>query len=402
MTAPQDDLGFDLPAATKVSKSRLLLVGVIFAMVLAGAFAWAWLPKHRAANELAASTHASESATLRVQVTKPKVKSSDRAVMIPGSVQPLEETVVYSRASGYVRKWNVDIGDKVKAGAVLVEIEAPELDQQLMQARAQLLQAEAALGQASANRDFSATNLNRYKQLTPQGITSQMDLEQKQAQSTVDQANVRVAQAAIAAQQANVRRLVQEKSFTNVTAPFGGTVNARTIERGSLVSPTTPLFKISAMDPVRVFVQVPQDIAPSVRIGVPAHVTVREYGGRIFEGTVARSAGSLDAATRTMNTEVRVPNPANELLAGMYAQVSLTLPSPHRVLEVPATAVMTDAHGVRVAIVGPDGKAHLVPIVIERDTGATIEIASGIEETDRVVTLVSAELAEGRSVEIVP
>jgi membrane fusion protein (multidrug efflux system) len=402
MTAPHDDLGFDLPAATKVSKSRLVLVGIISALLLAGAFAWAWIPKHRAAKELAASTHASESATLRVQVTKPKVKSSDRAVMIPGSVQPLEETVVYSRASGYVRKWNVDIGDKVKAGAVLVEIEAPELDQQLMQARAQLLQAEAALGQASANRDFSATNLNRYKQLTPQGITSQMDLEQKQAQSTVDQANVRVAQAAIAAQQANVRRLVQEKSFANVTAPFGGTVNARTIERGSLVSPTTPLFKISAMDPVRVFVQVPQDIAPSVRIGVPAHVTVREYGGRIFEGTVARSAGSLDAATRTMNTEVRVPNPANELLAGMYAQVSLTLPSPHRVLEVPATAVMNDAQGVRVAIVGPDGKVHLVPIVIERDTGATIEIASGIEETDRLVTLVSAELTEGRNVEIVP
>lgn len=402
MSTPQDDLGFDLPAPTKVSTGRVLVVGALAAALLGGAFALAWIPRHRAAQDLAAGSHTAQSAILRVQVVKPKVKSSDRAVVLPGSVQPLEETVVYSRASGYVRKWNVDIGDKVKAGAVLVEIETPELDQQLEQARAQLLQTQAALAQATANRDFSATNLNRYKQLTPQGITSQMELEQKQAQSAVDQANVKVAQAAIAAQEANVRRLVQEKSFSHVTAPFGGTVNSRTIERGALVSPTTPLFKISATDPVRVFVQVPQDIAPSVRIDVPAHVAVREYAGRVFEGTVARSAGSLDSASRTMNTEVRVPNPNNELLAGMYAQVSLTLPSPHRVLEVPATAVMNDASGLRVAIVGADGKVRLVAVVVERDTGATIEIASGIDESDRLVKLASAELSDGKSVEIVP
>jgi RND family efflux transporter MFP subunit len=174
------------------------------------------------------------------------------------------------------------------------------------------------------------------------------------------------------------------------------------IERGALVSPTTPLYKISNIDPVRVFVQVPQDVAPSVRNDVPAQVTVREFAGRTFEGKVARSAGSLDAASRTMNTEIRVPNPKGELLGGMYAQVALTLPSPHRVFEVPATAVMNDAKGMRIAIVGPDSKLKLVPVVVERDTGPTIELATGINEGDRVVKLGSAELADGKSVEIVP
>ena len=335
-----------------------------------------------------------------MQVVTPKVKSSDRSLALPGSVQPLEETVVYPRSSGYVNKWVVDIGDKVVAGALLAEIDTPEIDQQLDQARAQLAQAQAGLVQSTANRDYSNTTLERYKKLTPQGVASQQELDQKQAQSLVDEANVKVAQAAIEAQQANVRRLTQMKSWGHITAPFAGTVNARTIERGALVSPTTPLFKISAVDPVRVFVQVPQDVAPSVRADVPAQVTVREYPGRAFEGKVARSAGSLDPATRTMNTEVRVPNPKGELFGGMYAQVALTLPSPHRVFEVPATAVMNDAKGLRIAIVTADSKLKLVPVVVERDTGPTIEIATGITETDRVVKLGDASLVDGRTVEV--
>jgi RND family efflux transporter MFP subunit len=337
-----------------------------------------------------------------VQVLTPKVKSSDRSLALPGSVQPLEETVVYPRSSGYVSKWLVDIGDKVEAGTLLAEIDTPEIDQQLDQARAQLVQAQAGLVQSTANRDFSNTTLDRYKKLTPEGVASQQELDQKQAQSLVDEANVKVAQAAIEAQQANVRRLTQMKSFGHITAPFAGMVNARNIERGALVSPTTPLFKISAVDPVRVFVQVPQDVAPSVRADVPAQVTVREYPGRTFEGKVARSSGSLDPATRTMNTEVRVPNPKGELLGGMYAQVALTLPSPHRVFEVPATAVMNDAKGLRIAIVTADSKLKLVTVVVERDTGSTIEISTGITENDRIVKLANADLVDGRTVEVAP
>ena len=397
-----EDLGFDLPPPAKMTKTRAVGIAVIFVVVLVVAFLVAWLPRRHAQTELATSTKNAESATLRVQVVSPKVKSSDHSLALPGSVQALEETVVYPRSNGYVTKWLVDIGDKVEAGAGLAEIDQPDVDQQLEQARAQLAQADAQLLQSTANRDFSSTTLERYKKLVPQGVASQQELDQKQAQFAVDEANVKVARASIEAQQANVRRLVQAKSWGHITAPFAGMVNARMIERGALVSPTTPLFKISATDPVRVFVQVPQDVAPSVRNDVSAKVTVREYPGRTFDGKVARSAGALDAASRTMNTEIRVPNPKNELFAGMYAQVALTLPSPHRVYELPATAVMNDAKGLRVALVGADGKIHLSTVVLERDTGATMEVTTGVSEGDRVVKLGGAELVEGRSVDVVP
>ncbi|AKU98155.1 putative Co/Zn/Cd efflux system membrane fusion protein [Labilithrix luteola] len=393
------DLGFDLPEAAKVSPTRIVALGAVALAVIGAAFVIGWVPKHRSKQALETSTKEAENALLRVQVVTPKAKSSDRSLALPGSVQALQETTVFPRASGYVRSWAVDIGDKVKEGATLAEIDTPELDQQIDQARAQLAQAQAGLVQAKANHEFSVTNLDRYKLLTPKGVASQQELDKQQAQTLVDDANVKVAQANIEAQQANMRRLVQLKSFAHVTAPFGGTVNARLIERGALVSSSTPLFKISETDPVRVFVQVPQDVAPSVRSDVPAQVTVREYAGRTFQGKVARSAGALDPGSRTMNTEVRVDNPKNELLVGMYAQVSLTLPSPHRVYEIPGTAVLQDANGVRVATV-VDGKLHLVPVTIERDTGTTMEISSGLNGSEHVVKLASAELVEGRGVEV--
>jgi membrane fusion protein (multidrug efflux system) len=238
--------------------------------------------------------------------------------------------------------------------------------------------------------------------LAPSGVVSQADLEQRQAMAEVDEANVSVAQAAIAAQQANMRRLTQLKSFARVTAPFGGTVTTRTIEVGSLVTSGNgqPMYKVAAMDPARVFVQVPQDVAGSVRAGVPATVSLREYPGRAFGGTVSRSAGELDATTRTMNTEVRVPNPDGALLPGMYAQVALTLPSSHRVYEIPSTALMSDAHGSRVAVVDAASRIHLVPVVVERDTGPTVEVASGLTGTERVAKLASSQFVEDKLVEV--
>jgi len=303
-----------------------------------------------------------------------------------------------------VRAWKVDIGDRVKAGEVLADISTPELDQQLDQAKAQLAQAEAGVLQAQANAAFSKQNLERYTQLAPAGVASQQELDQHAAQAKVDDANVTVAVANVEAQRANIRRLVQLKGFAQVTAPFAGTVTARTVERGTLVSAgtATPLFKVAATDPLRVFIQVPQDVAASIKVDVPAEVTVREYPGRTFHGTVARATGALDAATRTMLTEVRIPNPNSELLAGVYAQVSLTLPVPHRVFEVPAAALITDASGIHLAVVTPENKLHLVAVAVERDTGATMQLASGIDGTEKIVRIASTELTEGRPVEIVP
>jgi membrane fusion protein, multidrug efflux system len=397
------ELGFDLPAPAPVSKGRAVALSLAAIGVLAVAFAVAYIPKRRDKAALAEATQVADSAVLRVEVVAPKLGSSDKALSLPGSVQPLEETTLYARASGYIRKWYVDIGDKVKDGALLAEVETPELDQELDQARAQLLQAQAALVQSKANRELSKANLVRYKTLIPAGVVSQADLDQRQAQAQVDEATVSVSDAAIAAQEANIRRLTQLKQFSHVTAPFGGTITQRWVEIGALVTAGNgqPLYKIAAMDPARVFIQVPQDVAPSIRPGVDAKVNVREYPGRPFSGKVARAAGELDAVTRTMNTEVRVPNEDGALIAGMYAEVAMTLPLPHRVFELPATALMTDAKGVRVAVIDGDSKIHLVPVVVERDTGPTIDIASGLTGNERVAKLGSGAFSEGRSVEVI-
>jgi RND family efflux transporter MFP subunit len=179
-------------------------------------------------------------------------------------------------------------------------------------------------------------------------------------------------------------------------------VTARTIERGALVMAgnSAPLFKIAAMDPVRVFIDVPQDVAPSIKIGEPAGVTVREFPGKVFEGKIARSTGALDQTTRTLSTEIRVPNPDGVLLTGMYVEASLTVPVPHRTFELPATAVSTGANGVRVQVVDASGFVHFVPVVLDRDLGSTMHVASGLDGTERVLKLASAGLPDGTRVEV--
>jgi len=397
------DLGFDLPAPATISKKRIVAWVVALLAVLGVAFLSAYLPRDRQRATLTEGVKNAQRAALRVEVTAPKAVSSDRAVVLPGSVQPLYETVLYARASGFVRRWMVDIGEKVKEGQVLAELDTPELDQELDQARAQLAQAQSTLQQTLASRELSKSNLRRYETLAQQSLVAEADLDQHKAQAQVDEANVGVAGATIQAQEANIRRLSQLKSFARVTAPFAGMVAQRWVEIGALVTAGNgqPLYRIAAIDPARVFVQVPQDVAPGVRADVPAKVTVREYAGRIFAGRVSRSSGELDAATRTMNTEIRVPNGDSALMPGMYVQVALTLPSPHRVLELPATALMNRAEGPRVAVVDAESRIHLIPVVVERDTGANIEISSGLAGGEQVVKLGSAEFVEGRPVDVI-
>jgi membrane fusion protein (multidrug efflux system) len=399
---PSPDLGFVLPSARRIPRRRLITAALIALAVLAVAFAVGYLPRRGKRAALTASVETAQRALPRVETVTPKIGASDRALQLPGAVQALQETVLFARASGYVRAWRADIGDKVTKDEILAEIETPELDQELSQAKAQLLQTQASLMQAKANRDLAKANLGRARRLAPSGIVSRADLEQSQAQAEVGEANVNVAGANVAAQQANIRRLTQLKAFSKVTAPFGGTITQRTVEVGALVTAgnSQPLFKIAAMDPARVFVQVPQDVAPGVRPGVAANVAVREYPGRTFAGRVMRAAGELDPSTRTMNTEIRVPNEDGALLPGMYAEVALTLPSPHHVLELPATALMNDARGQRVAVVDSEHKLHLVPVVVERDKGATIEISSGLQGNEMVARLGSAAYVEGMAVDV--
>ncbi len=392
-----EDMDFELPEPARPHLPRLVAIGLLTTLIVTVLFLARLLPEKRARQALWAETQMSQNARVRVNVVRPVLASSSRALSLPGSVQPLQETTLFPRASGYVRKWLVDIGDRVRAGEVLAEIDTPELEQQLKQARAQLEQLKASLVQARASDTYSKQTLQRYEALTPAGVASEQDLEKQRAQTAVDTASVTVANANVDAQRANIERLARLKSFARVLAPFDGIVTMRAIDIGSLVTSgnNSPLFKVTATDPVRVFVQVPQDAAPTLHPNVPATVTVREYPGRNFLGKVTRTAGALDPATRTMTTEVRVPNPDNELLTGMYAQVSFNLPAAHKVYEIPATALRDDATGLRVAVVDDNETLHLVPVVIDRDTGSTLQIASGLDGSESVVQLMRPELAEG-------
>ncbi|MBL0217983.1 MAG: efflux RND transporter periplasmic adaptor subunit [Myxococcales bacterium] len=397
MSTEPDDLGFPLPAAGKTSRLTVL---VVVAVIVGGAFTFGYLRQRKAHGEVPVVS--GEPKATRVEVITATTLKSDRALSLPGTVHPLEQTQIYARVTGYVRSWKVDLGDKVTAGQLLAEIDTPEVDAQLSQARAQLAVARAAVTQATAQRDYSKSSSTRTAGLADQQLVSKAQVEQTQAQAATDEAMVTSAKSNVAAQEANVRRLVDLQQFSRVVAPFAGTVTTRSIDRGALVrdGATTPLFTVVAIDPVRVFVDVPQAIAPSVRPDTPATITVREFAGKPFVGKVTRSAGALDPELHTMMTEIQVPNPDGALMPGMYVQAALTLSVPHRIVELPATALYNDAQGVRVATVDATNHVKFIPITIERDVGATVQIASGLTGDERVIKIAVPSLLDGDLVEV--
>ena len=399
--SPPDDLGFELPRPARLSRVAVVAIVVLG---VGAAFVFGYLPHHRAQALLDSGQlpgAAAGTGETRVEVVTATEAKSDHALALPGTVTPLEQTTIYPRVSGYVREWKVDLGDKVTAGQALAEIDTPETDADLAQAKAQLAQAEAALAQAKAHVQFSKANAERYAQLGQQNLVSKVDVETNQTQAEVDKANAAAAEAAIVAAQATIRKLTDEKTFAHVVAPYAGRITARAINRGDLVSAgnTTPLYTIAATDPARIFVEVPQTVAPNVKEGLAVDVTAREYPGRTFKGVVTRAAGALDPSLRTMTTEVRVPNGDGALLPGMYVQASLALPVPHHVLEIPSTALYNDAQGLRVATI-VDGKVHFVKIGIERDTGATIQVATGLRGDEKIVKIAVPSLTEGDAVDV--
>lgn len=398
--APSADLGFALPEPARLSRGRAITLALVGVAVLGGAFALAFAPRRSAQAELAARAAQAERAAPRLTVAPAQLVAAERTLKLPASIQPLEEAVIYARSSGYVGRWLVDLGDKVKADQLLAEIETPEVNQQLAQGRAELAKANANKAQAEAARALASSRFDRTGKLVDAGVATQQELEQTQAESAVGDANVNLAVASIDAEKANIRRLSDLQQFSKVTAPFAGTITARLVDRGSLVSAGTgnPLFRLAATQVVRVFVQLPQDVAPSITLGRPAKVSVREFPGETFEGTVARTAGALDSVTRTLNTEIRVPNPDGRLLSGMFAEVNLSLSAPRRVYQVPATALLNDAQGLRVAVVGPNDTLRLKSITIDRDLGATLQVSSGIEASDRIVQIADATLRDGQKI----
>jgi len=396
-----EDLGFTLPVPPRASRIRVVAV---IAIVVAGGFALGFRQRSKAHGLVATASEASSAGAraARVQVIKPQMVESTQALALPGTVRALEQIKLYPRVTGYVKRWLVDIGDKVAAGQLLAEIDIPDLEAQIAQARAQSAQAQAAVKQVIAQRDFSRSNSQRYTTLADQQLVSKSQVEQLQSQAQADEASLAASQSNVVAQQANLKRLTETAAFARVVAPFAGTITSRSIERGDLVTEgkASELYTLAATDPVRVFVEVPQSVAPSVRAGIEVKLAVREFPGRSFTGKVTRSAGALDPDIHTMTTEVQIPNGDGTLLPGMYVQAQLSLPVPHRAFEIPATALYSDAQGLRVAVVSAQHQAHFATITIERDTGATLQIATGLTGDERVVKIAVPGLAEGDPLEV--
>jgi RND family efflux transporter MFP subunit len=389
----------DALTAPASSSRRPLAVAASIAIVLGVLFALGLAPRLRRRAELAATAAGADRGAVAVRVVTPRRAPGAGEITLPGDVQARRETVVFARTNGYVKKRLVDIGDVVTEGQLLAELEAPELDQEIRQAHASLLQARAGLEQATSSRDLARVNAQRFEQLAPAGVASQRDLDERRAALRVADANVRAAEAVIRSQEANAQRLAELKAFTRITAPFAGTVTARSTEIGALVSAGSAqgqgLFRIAEVDPLRVFVNVPQGSAPAIRIGLGAQVSLREQPGKAVTGVVTRTARALDPASRTMLTEIEIPNREGSILPGTYAQVKLALGGAGAVLTVPSSAAIFTSAGAAVALVGPDNRVHVQPVRLGADHGVEVEILAGLAGEEQVIANPSGAIVEG-------
>jgi RND family efflux transporter MFP subunit len=310
-----------------------------------------------------------------VAVALPDTRGKRTTFELPGRLEAYTQAQIYARVSGYVKEWKVDIGTPVKAGDLLAEIDAPDLDQQIMQA-------QADLGSAKANSALSEMTLTRGQSLITSRAISQQDLDQRAADSSNKQGLVRSAQA-------NLDRLRVLERYKRLVAPFDGLVTARTTDVGALINAGSgggpAMFVVSQIDKLRAYVNVPQNYVPSIRVGTKAQISVPEHPGKYFPGTVEASAQSVDAASGTTRMQLVVDNAANELMTGAFATVTFELPHPETAVNVPASALIFNRSGLQVAIVDRENRIILKPITISRDLGSEVEIASGVVADDRVV-----------------
>jgi RND family efflux transporter MFP subunit len=325
-------------------------------------------------------------------------------LVLPGETAAWYETTIYARVNGYVAKWLVDIGDRVKKGQVLATIETPELDAELEAARAQLSTSQAQVKARQAEAEFGKTTNERWRD-SPKGVVSEQERESKKADYESSVARLYAADAQVNLDKSKVDQYSALKEFKQVKAPFDGTITERKIDVGNLVtagsgSTTTPLYRMAQTDPLRVFVEVPQSAAGELmNAGVPAEIRAAGAVGGVFSGEIARSAESLNAQARTMRVEVDMPNAKHALVPGMYVNVAFRLPSRGSV-EVPAAALIFRSSGIQVAQVDGAGKIQFRDVMIARDNGSLVELSSGVKPGDRLVLNISSQVASGQTVAV--
>ena len=380
-----------------------LWAGIGAAVVLVAMVCWGVWTHIATANAAKAATQTRQSAVPQVRTMVAKADDAPAIVDLPGNMQAFDSATLYARATGYISARDVDIGSRVHKGDVLAVIAAPDLDQQLSQARAQFVQMQAALQQAVSQRGLAKVTNQRTSKLVGEGWDSRQQGDQDSTTLNTSTAAVGVAQANLAAQAAAVNRLVQLTGFEQVTAPFDGVITARQIDIGNLVtadaSTGTSLFSIARTDVLRVQVYVPQEYFFGLKDGQDATITVPQLPGRVFHGRVARNAAALATNTRTLLAEVDVDNSAGVLSAGLYGIVHFQEPRPEPIVSVPTQAVIFNEHGLSAAVV-EDGKIAVRHLDVAADDGAQVRVRSGLKDGDRVILNPPVDLVVGEKVEV--
>jgi membrane fusion protein, multidrug efflux system len=374
----------ELPAAAP--RTAVIIVAlVVVLLVLSGVVSM--FSRFRAGRALAKETEIDSVAT--VSVVHPIAEKPDEELVLPASLQAYEESPIYARTNGYLLHWYRDIGSHINQGELLADIDTPEVDQELSQAR-------ASRQQSSAQLDIAKISADRWQNLRKSDSVSQQENDMQTSAYQQAVAN-------LAAADANVRRLEQLESFKHVYAPFSGVLVKRNVDPGALInagSAGMELFILAKVDPLRVFTNVPQAYSPAIKNGMPAYITLQEIPGQKFRGTVARTAEAIDPATRTLLTEVDVPNKDGRLLRGSFGEVHFSPKINTEKVTVPVNAMLFRREGAQLAIVGPDNKVQLRPITIGRDYGTTLEILGGVSVEDRIIVNPADSLEDGQSVNV--
>ena len=372
------------PPAPRRSRGGLIAVVIIIAAAVLSA-AWGITSREKALADLGKETH--DMAVVTVAVTHPSKGSAAEDVTLPGNIQAFTDAAIFARTTGYLKARHADIGSRVRKGQVLAEIDTPEIDQQLLQARADL-------ASAKANAKLAQTTAERYADLIKTDSVSRQDLDNAQG-------NYEAKQAAVLSADANVKRLEALQQFRVIYAPFDGVITARNIDIGALIGGANPkeLFHVAAVDRLRIFVNVPQVYTSAIHPGTEADIEIQNVPGRTFKGKMARTAQSIDPNSRTLLTEIDLDNPGGAILPGSFAQVHLKLPTDATTFRVPVNTMIFRSEGMRLAIVR-NGVVSLVPVTIGRDFGTTVEIVSGLKGGESVVVNPPDSLADGQTVTV--
>lgn len=363
---------------------------LLFIFVVLGIYA----VLQRASEHKALAQQTEQMAVPFVSVIRATVINTDSEMVLPGTLKPYVESPLYARTNGYLKKWYKDIGSHVTKGEILAEIDTPEIDQQLAQARADLVTSQA-------NLSLSTLTATRYQDLIKSDSVSRQDLDNANGDLAARKAMEQSADA-------NVRRLEELESFKRVYAPFTGIITQRNVDPGTLINAgnggnaTKEMFDLAQIDPMRVYVAVPQAYSPSIHLGLKACLSLTELAQRSFCGQVVRTANSIDPNTRTLLTEVDVPNPSGALLPGAYAEVHFDVKFTGQRLSVPINALLFRPDGTMAAVVGPDNRINLKKITVGRDFGDALEVLDGIEASDNIVVNPPDALEQGEPVNLAP